>query len=114
MHPLVRQLVDARLAACEHETWHNLTEFLDHCESEAQRSLLTEAVADERPMPNAPIQSADVTLKLRNQFLDLRLGELMQKINRPEISDEQKIEFLHEQQRLKQQKRSPLVGRPRV
>jgi DNA primase len=108
-HPLIRQTVDARLAACEHEAWHSLAEFLDGCESALQRSLITEAVADERKMPNPETQLADVTLKLRNQFLDQRLGELMHRISQPETGDAQKIEFLHEQQQLKQQKRSPLV-----
>jgi len=107
-HPLIRQIVDARLAAHEHGTWHSLAEFLDGYESALARSLITEAVADERPMPNPQTQLADVTLKLRNQFFDQRLGELMQKISSPETSDAQKIEFLHEQQRLKQQKRLPL------
>ncbi len=72
------------------------------------RSLVTEAVTVERKIPNPETQLADVTLKLRNQFFDQRLGELMQKIGRPETSDTQKIEFLHEQQQLKRQKRSPL------
>ena len=107
-HPLVRQIVDARLAAGEHETWHSLAEFLAGCESEAQRSLITEAAADERPLPSPEKQLADVTLKLRNQFLDQQIGELMHKISQPDTSDAQRIEFLHEQQRLKQQKRSGL------
>ncbi len=109
-HPLIRQIVDARLAAAEHGTWHNLAEFLDSYESALVRSLITEAVADERPMPNPQVQLADVTLKLRNQFLDQRLGELMHRISSPETSDAQKIEFLHEQQRLKQLKRAPLTA----
>ncbi len=108
-HPLVRQLVDARLAAHEHGTWHSLAEFLDGSESALSRSLVTEAVAADRKIPNPETQLADVTLKLRNQFFDLRLGELMQKIGRPETSDAQKIEFLHEQQQLKRQKRLPLA-----
>ena len=107
-HPLVRQIVDARLAAHEQGTWHGLAKFLDGHESAEQRSLVTEAVTVERKIPNPETQLADVTLKLRNQFFDQRLGELMQKIGRPETSDAQKIEFLHEQQQLKRQKRSPL------
>jgi len=107
-HPLVRQIVDARLAAQEHGTWHNLAEFLDSCESPVQRSLITEAVADERQMPNAQIQLADVTLKLRNQFLDQQIATLTQKISQPETADVQRLEFLHEQQQLKQLKRSGL------
>jgi DNA primase len=108
-HPLVRQIVDARLAACEHETWRSLAEFLDGCESAAQRSLITEAVADERPLPNPQTQLADVTLKLRNQFLDGQIAMLTQKISQPEIGETEKLAALHEQQRLKQQKRSPLA-----
>ena len=79
-HPLVRQIVDARLAAHEQGTWHDLAKFLDGHESALLRSLVTEAVAEERKIPNPETQLADVTLKLRNQFLDQRLGELMQKI----------------------------------
>ena len=109
VHPLIQQTVDARLAACEHETWHSLAEFLDGCESVLQRSLITEAVADERPMPNPEIQLADVALKLRNQFLDQQIAALTQKIGSPDTADASKLEFLHEQQRLKQQKRSPLA-----
>ncbi|MBW8864195.1 MAG: DNA primase, partial [Verrucomicrobia bacterium] len=108
-HPFVRQIVDARLAACEHETWHSLTEFMDGIESPLIRSLITEAVADERQLPSPETQIADVTLKLRNQFLDQQIATLTQKISQPELDDATRLEFLHEQQRLKQQKRLPLA-----
>ena len=108
-HPLVRQIVDARLGAFEHGMWHDLAEFLGGIESPLMRSLITEAVADERQLPNPEIQLADVTKKLRDQFLDQQIATLTQTISSPETADEQKMEFLHEQQRLKQQKRSPLA-----
>jgi DNA primase len=107
-HSLVRQIVDARLAAHEHGTWHQLAEFLDGCESAAQRGLITEAVAEERQMPNPQVQLADVTLKLRNQFLDQRITALTLKISSPETADAEKIELLREQQQVKQQKRAGL------
>jgi len=66
-------------------------------------------VADERQMPNPETQIADVTLKLRNQFLDQQIATLTQKISQPELDDAARLEFLHEQQRLKQQKRLPLA-----
>ena len=53
-------------------------------------------------------QLADVTLKLRNQFLDRQIAALTQKASQPEISDAEKIELLHEQQKLREQKRAPL------
>jgi DNA primase len=107
-HPLVRQIVDSRLATAEKDAWRGLAEFLDGIESPLTRSLVTEAVADERAMPNPEIQLADVTKKLRDQFLDQQIAALTQKIGSPETADAQKMEFLHEQQRLKQLKRSPL------
>ena len=109
-HPLVRQIVDLRLAAQEHETWHNLAEFLDGCESAEQRSLITEAVAEDRKIPNPETQLADVTLKLRNQFLDRQIAALNHKISQPETSDDERVSLLREQMKLKEQKRSPLTS----
>jgi DNA primase len=108
LHPHVRQIVDLRLAAQEHETWHSLAEFLDCCEPAEQRSLITEAVAEERKIPNPEMQLADVMLKLRNQFLDRQIAALTNQASQPEISDEVKIGLLREQQELRRQKQSKL------
>ena len=108
-HAHVRQLVDLRLAAQEHETWHSLAEFLDTCESAEQRSLITEAVADDRKIPNPETQLADVALKLRNQFFDRQIAALNQKIGQPEVNDGDRVALLREQMKLKELKRSPLV-----
>jgi DNA primase len=109
LHPAVRHIVDLRIAAQEHETWHNLAEFLDACESPDQRNLITEAVAQDRKIPNPEIQLADVALKLRNQFLDRQIGALTQQISQPELSDDDRVALLREQMKLKEQKRSPLA-----
>jgi hypothetical protein len=93
----------------EHETWHSVAEFLDGCESAEQRSLITEAVAADRKIPNPETQLADMTLKLRNQFLDRQIGALAQKISQPEISDDERVGLLREQMKLKEQKRLPLA-----
>ena len=108
-HASVRQLVDSRLAAQEHETWHNLAEFLDACESAEQRSLITETVAEDRKIPNPETQLADVVLKLRNQFLDRQIGALTQKISQPEMNDDERVALLREQMKLKELKRLPLA-----
>jgi hypothetical protein len=107
-HAQVRQIVDLRLAAQEHETWHNLGEFLDACELAEQRSLITEAVAEDRKIPNPETQLADVTLKLRNQFLDRQIGALTQKMSQPELNDDERVALLREQMKLKESKRSAL------
>ena len=108
LHPHIRQIVDLRFAAHEHETWHNLAEFLDSCESAEQRNFITEAVTEDRKIPNPETQLADMTLKLRNQFLDRQIGALTQKISQPQIADDEKVALLREQMQLKEQKRQPL------
>jgi DNA primase len=113
LHLATRQTIDLRLAAHEHETWQNLGAFLDGCESAEQRSLITEAVAEERKIPNPEKQLADLTQKLRNQFLDRQIGALTQKIGQPQTSDAEKIELLREQLKLKEQKRAPLSPLPK-
>lgn len=104
----IRQLLDRRLGAQERETWHSVAGFLDTCETAEQRSLVTEVVAEERPLPHPETQLADVTLKLRNQFFDRQIAALAQSMSQPGMSDEEKLKLIHEQQRLRHAKRQPL------
>ena len=110
-HPQVRHIIDLRLAAQEHETWHSLTEFLDGFESPDERSLITGVVMEARKMPDPEIQLADVALKLRNQSFDRQIAALTRKISQPETSDEEKLAVLHDLQTLRQAKRTPLAAR---
>jgi DNA primase len=107
-HPLVRQIVEKRLAAQTHETWKNLAAFLDECESPEMRGLVTEAVAEDRKIPNPDQQLGDVVLKLRNQFLDRQIAASIQRASQPETSETDRMELLRQQQELRQQKRAPL------
>lgn len=104
----VRRTVDSRLAAGQHQAWQGLPAFLDDCESAEICSLVTEAVAEERAIPNPEQQLADVILKLRNQFLDRQITTLTTKISHPQASDSEKLELLREQQKLRELKRAPL------
>ena len=97
-----------RLAAQTNETWKSLAAFLDECETPEMRALVTEAVAEDRKIPNPEQQLADVTLYLRNQFLDRQIAMLTQKASQPGISDAEKIELLRERDKLREQKRASL------
>ncbi|HEY5232837.1 MAG TPA: DNA primase [Verrucomicrobiae bacterium] len=108
-NPIARQIIGQRLAAQQNETWKNLAAFLDGCDLAEMRSLVTEAVAEERKIPNPETQLADMVKNLRNQFLDRQIAALTQRASRPDISEAEKIGSLHEQQRLREQKRSPLA-----
>jgi DNA primase len=107
-HPLVRQIITQRLAAQTGETWKSITAFLHECESPEMRGLVTEAVAEDRKMPNPEQQLGDVVLKLRNQFLDRQIAALTQKVSQPGMPEAEQNELLRQQQKLREQKRSPL------
>jgi K+ transporter len=105
---VVRQIVEKRLAAQTNETWQGLAAFLDECESPEMRSLVTEAVAEDRKLPNPDRQLADVVTSLRNQFLDRQIAASIQRASQPEISETDRMELLRQQQELRHQKRAPL------
>ncbi len=106
---LAQQIISQRFAAQANETWQSIGAFLDDCESPEARNLITEAVAEERKIPNPELQLADLILKLRNQFLDRQITALTQKISQPQTDDVEKLSLLREQQKLKEQKRTPLA-----
>jgi DNA primase len=107
-HPLVRQIVAQRLAAQTNETWKSLGALLDECELPEMRGLITEAVAEDRKIPNPEQQLGDVASKLRNQFLDRQVAALTQKISQPGMPEAEQNELLRQQQKLREQKRAPL------
>jgi DNA primase len=107
-HPFARQIVERRLTAQTNETWQSLAAFLDECESPGMRGLVTEAVAEDRKIPNPDQQLGDVVLKLRNQFLDRQIAASIQRASQPETSEADRMELLRQQQELRQQKRAPL------
>ncbi len=107
-HPLVRQIVAQRLAAQTNETWKSLGAFLDECELPEMRGLITEAVAEDRKIPNPEQQLGDVASKLRNQFLDRQIATRTQKISQPGMPEAEQNELLRQQQKLREQKRAPL------
>jgi hypothetical protein len=107
-HPFVRQIVEKRLTAQTNEAWQSLAAFLDECESPGMRGLVTEAVAEDRKIPNPDQQLADVVLRLRNQFLDRQIAVSIQRASQPETSEADRTELLRQQQELRQQKRAPL------
>lgn len=108
-HPIAKHLVKSRILSLEKGTWQNVAVFLDGLDSNSAREIVTELVADDRPLPNPQTQIADVLLRLRNHVIDFQIAGLTMAISKPETSDAKKIECLHEQQRLKQLKRSPLA-----
>jgi DNA primase len=109
-HSLARQIVSQLLAAQAKGTWSSLAAFLDECETLEMRSLVTEATAEPRPIPNPSQQLSDVALRLRNQFIDRQFAALMQRTNQPEVSEAERNDLLRQQQELRRLKRQPIQG----
>jgi DNA primase len=109
LHPLAGQIIAARLDADRGQTWISVPAFLDQCESEQLRNLITEVTTEERPIPNPSQQLSDIALRMRNQFLDRQSAALLQKMNQPETSDAERLELLRQQQELRLRKRQPLA-----
>jgi len=113
LHPIVRQAVSMQLAAHRAHNWQGVASLLANLESEAARSLVTEASTDERPIPNPEQQLNDVLLRLRNQFIDRQLTALTRRASQPDLSEVEQHELLRRQpelRQLKQQPLSPLAG----
>jgi DNA primase len=108
LHPLARKIVEQRLNAQKNESWKSLAAFLDSCETQEIRNLVTEAVAEERKIPNPEQQLADVVKNLRNQFLDRQIATSIQRASQPDMTDDGRLKLLQRQQELRQLKRQPL------
>lgn len=110
LHPFVREIVGKRINAQKNETWKDLAAFLDEFDSTEMQALITEAVAEDRKIPNPETQLADVVLKLRNQFLDRQIAALTQKVSQPGFSEAEQNELLQKRETLRGQKRAPLAA----
>jgi DNA primase len=116
----VQKIFSRRIALHHSNTWPGISTFLE--EFDEGRQIVTKVLTGElverrhdgtrlvlrKQLDFSEKQIIDVTLKLRNQFLDRQIAALTQKASQPEISEDEKLELLHEQQKLREQKRLPL------
>ena len=109
-HPQVRSIVERRLAAQADGSWSSLGAFLGEFDAPSQ-ALITQAVIEERKLPNLEQQLADTVLRLRNEHLDRQIAEITQQAAQPGIPDEQKLELLQTRQGLRESKRGALAPR---
>ena len=111
-HPGVREIIVTRMTVLGDAEWQGVGPFLEGIPSAAARSLITEVTTQARPIPNPTQQLADIVLRLRNQFIDRQITEITRRSAEPELTDETRLELLHEQQALRQLKRQPLAPLP--
>lgn len=79
-HPVVRQVISARLGAHEHQTWRGVPVFLDECDDESVRSLITGAVAGVQPKGDPVRQVTLAVNELRNDWIAHELDTLNRQV----------------------------------
>lgn len=108
-HSSVRDILTRRLKAHTEGTWRSMGLFLDEFESAGVRGLMTELISDDREIPNPDQQLADLTLRLRNLFVDRQMTALTQRLSQPETNESEHVELMREQQQWRLYKRQPLA-----
>src|SRR5437588_1399616 len=108
-HGAVRQIISLRLATQADGQHPNVTALLAEITHDAARGLITEAVAEQRAVPNRPQQLADVAKRLRDQFLDRQLAGLKLRMVQPDLADAERGELLRQQKTLRDLKVQPLT-----
>lgn len=107
-HPGVRQIVARRLALHQGHEWLGVPAFLNELGDATLQSLTTEAVAENRTVPEPARQLADLILRLRNVSIDAEVAALVRRAAEPGVSEVEQLDLLRRQLELRQLKRQPL------
>lgn len=110
-HSTVREIVKVWLAPAPSGDRLDVATLLAHFEDANVKSLISEALAESRPIPNPQQQLQDVILRLRNLSIDAQVAALTQRLADPQIDDAVRAELLVQQNQLRVAKRQPLACR---
>ena len=109
-HTAVRQVVSSRLTAHMNGSWVSLGAFLESCPTPEQRQLMTEVTATPEASPNPAQQLADLSLTLRNDYIEKQRAGLLVQLSQPQISDEARLELTMRREQLRVAKTRPLAA----
>lgn len=107
-HPAAREIVSKRIVAHTNATWTSVPAFLEEFQDAQARELVSQAAADDRPLPNPAQVIVDVTLRLRNEFIELQRADLLRQASQPGISEAAQLELLQQRHVLLAAKNKPL------
>lgn len=110
-HAGVKEIVQCYLSARQTDSSVQPAGLLGALSNDPTRALLTESLADARPIPHAAQQLQDVLVHLRNRLLDQQLVRLTQALDNPELSENQRVDLITQYTMLRQQKQQPLEPR---
>lgn len=115
-HSAARQILEARLRAFQANAWTNVAAFLSELPSPQYQQLVTDAITrpmqdPEKTLKGDPLHSdkRGVLERLRDEFIDVELNALKHRTNQPELTDEQRLGLLKQQEGLRLAKRTPMA-----
>ena len=108
---IVREIVEHRLMVEDGQPVQPAA-ILHRINSDQARSLITEALAEERPIPQPDKQLIELATRLRNVSLDRELAMLSQTLAQPNLDPEETNAVLREVNALRSAKRGPLTPLP--
>lgn len=107
-NPLVREILELRLTPNAEGAHPEPAVLLGNVADDRCRRLITEAMVEEREIPNPARQLEDVVLRLRNDHLDAKLSELMARLGDVSLAESEKAKILEARAKLTLIKRTPL------
>ncbi|HEY3853056.1 MAG TPA: DNA primase [Verrucomicrobiae bacterium] len=108
-----REIVSRRLEM--QESWPGVAPWLSELENAEWRTLITELLADPRPMPDAEgvlkgSSSREGMVRiLRDDFIKQRIASISQRLSIPDLPETEQHELFAEKQHLARLKKSPLT-----
>ena len=107
-HPVVRDVLVYRLDRMADQEAFDIRDLVAEIHTPEAASLITEAAAGERQIPNPKAQLGDIVLRLRNLHIDTELRQLSQGLGNPDLDELARAGLVLELQRQKRQALEPL------
>ena len=112
-HPVVRRVLDRRLQAQADGSWSSAASFVtEFADDPTTQQLMTEALTEDREIPQPETQLSDILRELRNQHLASEIAALIQRMTQPGVELEEQRQLNLRITELRALKRQPLGPSP--
>ena len=105
----VREIVSRRLAAEAGGAWVGAATLVNELDAPTS-ALLTEALADKRPVDNPSGQLAELVQRLRDRHIDRQLSRLTQQLAQPDLSMDDQSRLMGERRDWLRRKAEPIAA----
>lgn len=113
-HPGIREIVSRRFELLNSSDWSSAAAFLTQLESAEARSLVTQALADERPIAEPEkvlkgyLAKQGVVEFLRDKYIERQSAALIQRMSHPDLKEVDQHALWKKKQELMELKKQPL------